>query len=118
MRSRNHFSKSLIAITVLAGCEANVDGWTKEGGEPDDVQQTLAQFPEAQVIEWSADGLPMYIVGEMMKVGAMQSDDAIASDNALRPALTPVLPAFRLKGSDLALRKMNVDEEGNRHFRY
>jgi vibriolysin len=118
MPSRPQVFKSLIAISLVAGCEANVDGWTKEGGENDDVTEALAQFPEAQVLEWTTDGLPMYIVGEMMKVGAMQSDDPIASEQALRPALPPVLKAFRLDMADLALRKMNVDEEGNRHFRY
>ncbi|HEY5920873.1 MAG TPA: M4 family metallopeptidase [Kofleriaceae bacterium] len=118
MPSRLHFSKSLIAITLLAGCEANVDGWTKEGGENEDVTDALAQFPEAHVLEWTVDGLPQYVVGEMVKVGAMQSDDPIASDVALRPMLPPVLALFRLKSEDLALRRMNVDEEGNRHFRY
>ena len=67
---RQHY---LIAITVLAGCEANVDGWTKEdAGGPDDVQTALAALPEAEVLEWTPDGLPTYIVGEMAKVGAMQ----------------------------------------------
>ena len=118
MPSRLHLKNSLLAITVLAGCEANVDGWTKDDSTPDDVAEALAQLPDATVLEWTEDGLPMYIVGEMVKVGAMQSDDAVASDGALRPMLTPVLKPFRLGTGDLALRKMNVDEEGNRHFRY
>src|SRR5690606_1596298 len=116
--SRRQLSKTLLAITVIAGCDANVDGWTKDDPTPDDVEDALAQFPEAQVIEWTADGLPMYIVGEMVKVGEMQSDDAIESDTLLRPAITPVLAAFRLQNDDIALRKMNVDADGNRHFRY
>src|SRR5690606_3121900 len=116
--SRRQVSKTLLAIAVFAGCDANVDGWTKDDPAPDDVEDALAQFPEAQVLEWTEDGLPMYIVGEMIKVGAMQSDDPIASDEALRPALSPVLAPFRLHTTDLALRRMNVDEEGNRHFRY
>ena len=118
MSSRRQFSRSLIALTALAGCEANVDGWTKDDPAPDDVADALAQFPDAEVLEWTTDGLPMYIVGEMIKVGPMQSDDPIASDAALRPALAPVLAPFRLKTGDLALRKMNTDDEGNRHFRY
>ncbi len=118
MPSRPQIFKSLIALTLLAGCEANVDGWTKEDSEPEDVADALAQFPEAQVLEWTQDGLPMYVVGEMMKVGAMQSDDPVASDQALRPALPPILAAFRLQNEDLKLRVMNTDEEGNRHFRY
>jgi len=108
----------LIAITALAGCEANVDGWAKDdpNDTPDDVADALAAMPEARVLEWTSDGLPMYIVGEMVKAGAMQSDDPSASDAALRPMLVPILKAFR--NPDLMLRKMNVDEEGNRHFRY
>src|SRR6187549_2716804 len=100
MPSRPQIFKSLIAITLFAGCNATVEGQTKEGGDNDDVSDALAQYPEAQVIEWTADGLPMYIVGEMMKVGAMQSDDPIASDAALRPAVAPVLKAFRLDAAD------------------
>ncbi|HEY5944807.1 MAG TPA: M4 family metallopeptidase [Kofleriaceae bacterium] len=60
----------------------------------------------------------MYIVGEMVKVGQMQSDDPIASELALRPMLSPVLAAFRLKTDSMALRRMNIDEQGNRAFRY
>lgn len=110
----------LIAITVLAGCEASVSGWEKEDdtGAPDDVQEALGELPEARVLEWTPDGLPQYIVGEMVKVGAMQSDDAIAMDNALRPALPPILATMRLTNADLALRHMTVDDEGDRHFRY
>lgn len=118
MPSRLQLKNSLLALTLLAGCEASVDGWTKDDPAPDDVADALAQLPEATVIEWTEDGLPTYIVGEMVKVGAMQSDDPIASDTALRPMLTPVLKPFRLTTGDLALRRMNVDEEGNRHFRY
>ena len=118
MPSRLQLKNSLLALTLLAGCEASVDGWTKDDPAPDDVADALAQLPEATVLEWTEDGLPTYIVGEMVKVGAMQSDDPIASDTALRPMLTPVLKPFRLTTADLALRRMNVDEEGNRHFRY
>ena len=109
----------LIVLTLLAGCEANVDGWTKEDpGGTDDVHDALAALPNAEVLEWTPDGLPTYIVGEMMKVGVMQSDDPIASDTALRGQLSPVLAPFRLHTTDLVLTKMNVDDSGDRHFRY
>ena len=55
----------------------------------------LKALPEATVVQWTNDGLPLYIVGEMAKVGAMQADDAIASDTALRPSLPPVLAVMR-----------------------
>src|SRR5262245_15866391 len=98
MHGRPQLKWLLIAITTLAGCNANVDGWTKDDPNqtPDDVAEALAAMPEARVIEWTADGLPMYIVGEMVKMGAMQSDDPLASDTTLRGALIPVLRPFRL----------------------
>ena len=59
-----------------------------------------------------------FVVGELAKVGDMQTDDIAAADQALRGSLTPVLAVFRLTNDDLVLRKMNVDDEGGRHFRY
>src|SRR5262245_50606740 len=105
----------LVTSTVLAGC---ADSGSNDPRIPDDVAEALAAMPEARVLEWTQDGLPKYIVGEMGKVGAMQSDDPIASDAALRPGIVPVLKPFRLAPADLTLRKMNIDEEGGRHFRY
>src|SRR5213075_1100195 len=45
-------------------------------------------------------------------------DDWTQSDALLRPALPPIMKAFRLETKDLALRVMNSDENGHRHFRY
>jgi vibriolysin len=83
-----------------------------------DVEDALAALPEAEVLARTADGMPTYVVGELAKVGEMQFDDAVTADNILRPQLTPILKVFRLSPNDLSLRKMNVDEEGHRHFRY
>jgi len=84
----------------------------------DDIADALAALPDAQVLMHAPDGMPTYVIGELAKVGDMQIDDAIAADNVLRPQLGPVLKVFRLTTNDLALRKMNVDDEGHRHFRY
>ena len=84
----------------------------------DDVAEALAALPEAVVLMHAPDGMPTYVVGELAKVGAMQTDDMVVADNVLRPQLVPVLKVFRLTTTDLALRRMNVDEEGGRHFRY
>ena len=84
----------------------------------DDIADALAALPDAQVLMHAPDGMPTYVVGELAKVGDMQIDDAIAADSVLRPQLGPVLKVFRLTTNDLALRKMNVDDEGHRHFRY
>jgi len=119
-------SKSITSALLLSGsvfvlsCSqvAVGGGEDKNDTENHDITEALAALPDATVLSYTPDGVPTYIIGEMGKVGAMQSDDAIASDAALRPSLTPVLAAFRLKNPDLALRKMNVDADGGRHFRY
>ena len=94
------------------------DDTTKDDGIPQDVSFALAQLPEAQVLAYTNDGLPTYIVGEMAKITANQTDDAAAAEAALAPALPAVLAPFRLRTTDLVLRKINVDEGGGRHFRY
>src|SRR5262249_32451397 len=85
----------LIAVTAVAGCAADVDGWPKDdpNATPNDVADALAAMPEARVIEWTDNGMPRYIVGEMVKAGAMQSTDVGASDAALRTMIPPVLKA-------------------------
>src|SRR5262245_45054418 len=98
----------LIALVFVAACTADVDGTSKvdPNQTPNDVADALAAMPEARVLEWTSDGLPKYIVGEMVKVGAMQSADALASDTSLRPMLVPILKAFRMTTDSLSLRKM------------
>ena len=41
---------------------------------PQDVNEALNQLPEAHVVQWTTDGLPMFIVGENIFPGAMQYD--------------------------------------------
>jgi vibriolysin len=118
MMSRRHSTKLLLAIVTVSGCATGGDGTVKDDGEPDDVSSALAAMPNAEVLEWTSDGLPTYIVGELTRVGAMQTDDPAAADAALRPSLGAVLAPMRMKSEDLVLRHMNVDEDGNRHFRY
>ena len=102
----------LLAVAAPAG--ATVDDALGNSA----TTRALAAMPNAEVLMFTPDGVPTYIVGEMAKVGAIRTDDATAADAALRPALAPVLAAFRLTTADLRLRKMNVDEDGNRHVRY
>ncbi|HWU87995.1 MAG TPA: M4 family metallopeptidase, partial [Kofleriaceae bacterium] len=83
-----------------------------------DIVEALNQLPEAQVLMYSADGVPQYIVGELGKIDPTQTDALIAADGRLRPALAPILKAFRLSNDNLALRKVNTDADGGRHFRY
>jgi vibriolysin len=115
-------SSALIFTGLIAtGCAPAVPG----GGDPKDdpsdmtdINDALAALPEAEVLSTADDGMPTYIVGDLAKVSAMQTDDAAVADTALRPALPKVLAVFRLHTDDLQLRRMNVDETGGRHFRY
>jgi vibriolysin len=112
---------SCSALILAASCTPAAVGEIETKDDPtnmQDIADALAQLPEATVLSQTDDGVPTFVVGEMAKVGAMQSDDAVASDLALRPSLTPVLAVFLLDNDDLVLRKMNVDEDGGRHFRY
>ncbi len=123
MRRLSAPSSSLLILTAsLIGChQADVGGPGEDKDDPSnthDISDALAALPEATVLSYTTDGVPTFVVGEMAKVGAMQTDDAHAAEAALRPSLGPVLAIFRLRGDDLVLRKMNVDEDGNRHFRY
>ena len=120
MKLRRSSWKILLTTVAIAGCEANVDGWSKadQDAPPDDVADALAALPNAQVLAWTDDHLPTYIIGEMAKLGAMQSGNAAEDEALLRPALAPVLAPMRLAPGDLQLRKMNTDENGGRHFRY
>ena len=110
-----------IALSLGACAPATVGGLGETKEDPSgngDINEALAALPEATVLEQAQDGRPTFIVGDLAKAGAMQTDDATAADQALRPTLAPVLAVFRLVNEDLVLRRMNVDEDGGRHFRY
>ena len=120
MTSRRNLCKTLLMVAI-AGCAPNAPSGSDPKNDPDnmdDVAEALAALPDAEVLMHAPDGMPTFIVGELAKIGEMQFEDAIAADNALRAQLGPVLKVFRLTTSDIALRKMNVDEQGHRHFRY
>jgi vibriolysin len=113
--------KLSILIAIATGCQQGAPS----GGESkddrtdlNDSDDALAGLPEAYVLETHEDGLPRFVVGELAKASDMQTDDAAAADVALRGSLGAVLPVFRLTNDDLVLRKMNVDADGGRHFRY
>ena len=113
--------KLSVLISIAAGCQQGAPGGGESKDNRDDlsdVDSALAQLPDATVIETHEDGLPRFVIGELAKVGDMQTDDVVAADQALRGSLTPVLAVFRLTNDDLVLRKMSIDDEGGRHFRY
>jgi vibriolysin len=115
-RALERLSVGLLLSSVALACGPSVGEPPKEG--EDDIADALAALPEAEVLQSTADGVPMYIRGELGKVGSMQADDTAAAEAALRPQLAPVLAAMRLRTDDMQFRKMNVDEMGGRHFRY
>ena len=105
-------SVGLLLSAVALACGPTVSEPPKE--DADDIATALAALPEAEVMQSTADGVPMYIRGELGKVGDAQTDD----DASLRPNLAPVLAPMRLHTDDMEFRKLNVDETGARHFRY
>ena len=120
MKSRRSIWKLLLATAAIAGCDANVDGWVKQDPDtpPDDVARALEALPNATVLDWTKDHLPTYVVGEMARIGAMNSDDAATSEAALRPFIAPVVKPFRLTPDMMKLHDMSIDDQGDRHFRY
>jgi vibriolysin len=66
----------------------------------------------------SSDGVAQIVRGDLGRVEAAHQDALAGSDASLRDAMAPALKAFRLENKDLKLRKVNVDEVGNRHYRY
>jgi vibriolysin len=112
--------RGALLVAAMAGCQSNTNtGDPKDdSGSTQDISDALAQLPEAEVLMYSADGLPQYIVGDLGRIEAAQDTGLIATDHTLRAALPPILKAFRLENKDLILRKVNTDEQGARHYRY
>src|SRR5262245_41228944 len=92
----------LIASVTVVGCKWQPDEKDDGGGVPKDVQAALDALPDAQAIAFTDDGIPTYIIGELGKVGAIQTDDGIVAEAGIRPMLPPVLAPFRLVTGDLA----------------
>ncbi|HWU89857.1 MAG TPA: M4 family metallopeptidase, partial [Kofleriaceae bacterium] len=116
--AKNFICGALLAAAVSA-CASGTDGEAKDDPTGNsDIVEALSALPEATVLMYSADGVPQYIVGELGKIDPTQTDALVAADGRLRPALTPILKAFRLRNDHLVLRKVNTDDDGGRHFRY
>jgi vibriolysin len=109
--------RATLLVAAAAGCQSEEPG-DDPAGSPD-IPTALAALPEATVLLYADDGVPQYIAGELGKIApAHAAGDPSADDRELRPALPPILAAFRLSSEDLVLRKINTDEGGARHFRY
>jgi vibriolysin len=105
-------SVGLLLSSIALACGPSVGEPPKE--QEDDIATALAALPEAEVMQSTADGVPMYIRGELGKVGDAQTDD----DAMIRPQLAPVLATMRLHTDDMRFRRVSTDETGARHYRY
>jgi vibriolysin len=114
------FAASLAACATGAGDEFSDDGVKQDPASTpaDEVARAAEALPDVEVRLRNVDGVPTYIQGELGKIDPAHLDDRLTPDAALRPALTTALAPFRLRADDLRLRKVNVDEQGNRAFRY
>lgn len=119
MRS-SRLLREVVGVAMAGSLFACGPDWVADGSKDstEDIEAALAALPEARVLAYTADGVPTYIVGEMVKVGDTQIEDFGAAEAALAGSIGPVLAPFRLTADQLRLRKINVDAEGNRHFRY
>ncbi len=113
--------RGALLVAAMAGCQSGAPtGEAKDdSGANQDIVEALAELPEAEVLQYSADGaVPQFVVGELGKIDPTQETGLVLDDRALRAALPPILKVFRLEAKDLVLRKVNTDEVGGRHYRY
>jgi vibriolysin len=113
--------RGALLLTAIAGCQSGAPtGDIKDDvGSNPDIVEALADLPDAEVLQYSADGaVPQFVVGELGKIDPGQSAGLALDDHALRAALPPILKLFRLENKDLVLRKVTTDEVGGRHYRY
>ncbi|HWO24397.1 MAG TPA: pre-peptidase C-terminal domain-containing protein [Kofleriaceae bacterium] len=129
--AKKKWVRGALLVAAIAGCQSppaddledrprGATGATgaTESQDAQDITNALAQLPEAEVLQYSADGVPQFVVGELGKIAAEPAAGLTASDASLRAALPAILKVFRLENKDLQLRKVNVDEVGGRHYRY
>jgi vibriolysin len=84
----------------------------------DDITAALAVLPDAVVLSRTEDGMPTFLVGDLVKLGEAASNDLAATELAMAAQLTPLLAPFRLTPGDVRLRKIRVGPNGQRHYRY
>jgi len=118
MKRPSILQASLAAALSLAGCKWSPDDPGDKTDPNSDIKNALGALPDVQVLDWTADGVPLYMVGEMATVGVMDTDDLKASEAVMRPQMPAVLAPMRLVNEDLVVRSMTVDDDGNRFVRF
>ncbi|HWU86836.1 MAG TPA: hypothetical protein VN253_06160, partial [Kofleriaceae bacterium] len=77
--TQRQFTKKFMRGALLMAAIAACDSGTPDGQPKDDptgnsdIVEALNQLPEAQVLMYSADGVPQYIVGELGKIDPTQT---------------------------------------------
>jgi vibriolysin len=122
MMRRDRWSVRTVLLLAVAACNpfgpaAPSDDSNEPANVPPDVTNALNNIPDATVIQWTADGLPQYIIGQMATLPTM-GDSLDEVTPVVAAAIPPILKAFRLTTDDLVAQKMNVDDQGSRHIRY
>ncbi|ATB37613.1 hypothetical protein CYFUS_003038 [Cystobacter fuscus] len=74
---------------------------------PADVRSALAALPSARIIGAHEDGMPFMIRGDFGR-----------ASGSVREPLAAIAPVFRLRASDLVVRRSSRDERGHTHVRY
>ncbi len=106
------------AATAASGPESEVGLSSLIKNAPADVVAALKSLSKAEIVDAAGDGMPTFLRGELGRTDDLSAADTTTADQLIRSKLGPALAAFRLTASDLRLRKINVDANGNRHARY
>ncbi len=112
------FGAALLGLS-LAACGTVEDVDTPYVDAKDsDVQATLAQFKDAQVLGME-DGEPTFIKGKLGRAPELSSlmmRDGMSE--ALRESVSRIAPVFRVSGEDLVFKRASRDSQGNRFLRF
>ncbi|MCY1080686.1 M4 family metallopeptidase [Archangium lansingense] len=85
-------------------------------GTPEDVRSAL---PSAEILGAYDDGVPFMIRGDLGSAGGtVQGLTANEAQARVAPVLDSVAPVFRLRASDLVMKRTSRDEQGHTHIRY
>ncbi|WPB77037.1 M4 family metallopeptidase [Archangium violaceum] len=88
-------------------------------GSTADLRAALAALPSAEVLGAHDNGVPYMIRGRLGSAGtSVKGLSAPEAHARVGTVLARIAPAFRMDASDLVVRRVSVDEQGNTHLRY
>ena len=104
---------------ALTACDTESLDPSADAASIEDVQAALAALPSAQIVGAHEDGVPYMIRGQLgSSSSSLQGFSASEAHSQVSSALARISPAFRLAASDLLVRRLTRDEQGNTHIRY